>query len=124
LASEVVRQRGHEALWRKWIVETILEALHEGRVALGCEGEERERRLPPRGYGDVESLRLRLRKGDHTDVIQCVVAPAFELLITREDESDLEAVACAELAGVMENDAHTARELEIVDQERDPHAVR
>src|SRR5579875_3161691 len=51
-----------------------------------------------------------------------VAVPAGALLRAHEHERDLPALDRAELARVLDDDAHAARQLQVVDEERDLHA--
>ena len=51
------------------------------------------------------------------------MAPVRVLLLAREHERDIEAMAVVQLAGVGDHDADAAAELQVVDEEGDLHAA-
>ncbi len=56
---------------------------------------------------------------DHVQAVEPAEAPVGLLLLARHGERDVEAVAGGELARVLDDDAHPAGELEVLQQERD-----
>ncbi len=105
-------------------VEAVLEALHEVGVAIGSELEQRERRLPPGRDGDVVVLAQRLLAAAHVQVWEMLIAmPAGPLLLAHEHQRHLPARDRAERARVLHHHAHTAGELQVVDEKGDLHAL-
>ena len=52
---------------------------------------------------------------------ELLVAPVRHVLLADEHERDVEAVVLVQLAGVLDDDPDAARELQVVDEEADPH---
>ncbi len=68
-------------------------------------------------------LTARLVERDDRQPLERLVAPVRILLLAREDERHVEAVAVVELARVGDDDPDAAAELQVVDEEGDPHAA-
>ncbi len=104
------------------VVEAVLEALDEVDVAVGVELEERVDGLPPGRDRDVEALAAGVVEPLDAQVREAVELPRRRLLLAHEHERHVVAVSQHQLAGVLDDDADAAGELQVVEEEGDLHA--
>jgi hypothetical protein len=116
-------QREAEPLGQVLGVVAVLEQLDEVRVPARVEVEERRGGLPPGGHRDVEGLLACLGEGRDAQRVEPAVRPVGRVLLGRAHEHRLDPVVQLELARVLDDDADAAGELDVLEQERDLHAL-
>ena len=123
LGDEVHRQRvcerGADARRVPAAVEAVLEALDEVGVAVGVQVEQVGRGLPPGRHRHVVAVLPRTLDREDVQSLEPAEAPVRLLLPARHGKRDVEAVAGGELARVLDDDAHAAGELEVLQEECD-----
>ena len=120
---QVERQRRADALGVVGLVEAVLERLHEVRVALA---PARVKRLNVVSHHVATATSKRWSRASSSEidvqVREVVVArPVRQVPVAHEHERDVHAVVGGQPAGVADDDADAAAQLQVVDEEGDLH---
>ena len=118
---QLVRDRRGQPLPVLRPVEAVLERLHEVGVPVRRELERRSDGLPPGGHGHVVVGGARDVHPVHRDVLEPAEAPVGIVLVAGQHQVDREPVPAGQLPRMLDDDADPARQLKVVDDERDPH---
>ena len=119
---QVERQPGGDPVGLVLVVEAVLERLHEVRVALGPQREQRVRRRPPRGDREVEFALAPGRRGRRPSRCSAARSSTRASSCSRDRTSVTSTSSrAASRTRMLEHDADPARQLEVVDEERDVH---